>query len=85
MKSLLKAFPMVLVFICFILIDADAAVSKGLGLFTAEWGGSKIEQNVPTVYIIDEEGLLRFKYISQNTFDRPGPDYLLRILACIND
>jgi len=56
-----------------------------LGLFTAEWGGSKIEQNVPTVYIIDEEGLLRFKYISQNTFDRPGPDYLLRILACIND
>ncbi len=68
-----------------ILIDADAAVSKGLGLFTTEWGGSQIEQNVPTVYIIDGKGLLRFKYISQNTFDRPGPEYLLKILACIHD
>jgi peroxiredoxin len=68
-----------------ILIDSDAAVSKGLGVFTTEWGGSKIEQNIPTIYIIDSEGMLQFKYISQNTFDRPGPDYLQKILTCIND
>jgi len=68
-----------------ILIDADAAVSKGLGVFTMEWGGSEIEQNVPTIYIIDTQGILQFKYISQNTFDRPGPDYLQKILACFHD
>ena len=68
-----------------ILIDEERPLSKGLGLFTTEWGGSKIEQNIPTIYIIDEEGVLRFKYISQNTFDRPGPDYLFKILACIGD
>lgn len=68
-----------------ILIDADAAVSKGLGVFTTEWGGSKIEQNVPTIYIIDSKGALQFKYISQNTFDRPGPGYLQKILNCLHD
>jgi len=68
-----------------ILIDADAAVSKGLGVFTTEWSGSKIEQNVPTIYIIDTEGVLQFKYISQNTFDRPGPEYLQKVMACIHD
>ena len=68
-----------------ILIDADAAVSKGLGIFTTEWGGSKIEQNVPTIFLIDEDGLVQFKYTSQNTFDRPGPDYLQKILTCLFD
>lgn len=68
-----------------ILIDAERTVSKGLGVFTTEWGGSKVEQNVPTIYIIDKKGVLQFKYISQNTFDRPGPDYLQKILTCIGD
>lgn len=68
-----------------ILIDEEAVVSKGLGLFTTEWGGSQIEQNIPAIYIIDQKGVLQFKYISQNTFDRPGYDYLLKILACIGD
>jgi peroxiredoxin len=67
-----------------ILIDADAVVSKGLGVFTTEWGGSKIEQNVPTQYIIDKNGVIQFKYISQNTFDRPGPDYLLDFISFMN-
>ena len=67
-----------------LLIDADRTVSKGLGLFTTEWSGSKIDQNVPTIFIIDKEGILRFKHISQNTFDRPGPDYLLDFIGYIN-
>ncbi len=67
-----------------ILIDDGAAVSKGLGLFTTEWGGSKVEQNIPTVYVVDKNGILQFKYFSQNTFDRPGPDYLLKVLDVIN-
>jgi peroxiredoxin len=67
-----------------LLVDADRSVSKGLGLFTTEWGGSKIDQNIPTIFIIDKEGVVRFKYISQNTFDRPGPDYLLDFIGYIN-
>ena len=67
-----------------LLIDADRTVSKGLGLFTTEWSGSKIDQNVPTIFIIDKEGILRFKHISQNTFDRPGHDYLLDFIGYIN-
>ena len=63
-----------------ILIDADRKVSKGLGLFTEEWGGSKIEQNIPTIFIVDSEGVVQFKYMSQSTFDRPNPDYLLKFL-----
>jgi peroxiredoxin len=67
-----------------ILMDDGAAVSKGLGLFATEWGGSKVDQNIPTIFLVDKNGTVQFKYFSQNTFDRPGPDYLLRVLAVIN-
>jgi peroxiredoxin len=67
-----------------ILIDDGAVVSKGLGLFTTEWGGSEVDQNIPMVYVVDKNGILQFKYFSQNTFDRPGPEYLLRVLDIIN-
>jgi len=63
-----------------ILVDAEAKVSKNLGLFTTEWGGSKIEQNVPAIFIIDKKGTVQFKYHSQNTFDRPGFDYLMKFM-----
>lgn len=63
-----------------ILVDADRTVSKGLGLFTTEWSGSKADQNVPTVFVIDPSGVVQFKYHSQNTIDRPGADYLARVV-----
>jgi peroxiredoxin len=63
-----------------ILVDADRTVSKGLGLFTTEWSGSKVDQNVPTVFVIDPAGVVRFKYYSQNTIDRPGADYLAAVV-----
>lgn len=66
-----------------ILIDAERQVSSGLGLFTTNWGGSQVEQNIPAVYLIDDQGIVRFKYISQNTLDRPDYDYLLKILDLI--
>jgi len=65
-----------------ILIDADEKVSKGLGLFTPDWDGGKGPQNVPTVYIIDKNGKVQFKYHSQNTWDRPSFDYLMNVLPC---
>jgi len=67
-----------------VLIDAEQKVSNGLGLFTTEWGGSRVEQNIPTVYIVDEQGILKYKYISQNTFDRPGSKYLLKFVSILN-
>ena len=63
-----------------ILVDGERSVSRGLGLFAEEWSGSKIEQNIPTIFILDPEGIVRFKYMSQNTFDRPSAEYLQRFL-----
>ena len=63
-----------------ILIDADRAVSKGLGLFATEWSGSKVDQNVPTVFVIDPAGVVQFKYFSQNTVDRPHVDHLVQVV-----
>lgn len=68
-----------------ILIDDQQKLTKGLGLFTSEWGGSKVDQLIPSVFILDEDGVLQFKYIGQNTWDRPSPEYLLRILKMIAD
>lgn len=67
-----------------IIVDAERILSKGLGIFAPEWSGSKVDQNIPTIYIIDPKGIVQFKYISQNTFDRPGPDYLLKFISFLN-
>ena len=66
-----------------ILIDADRAVSKGLGLFATEWSGSKVDQNVPTVFVIDPAGVVQFKYFSQNTVDRPSVEHLAKVVGWI--
>ncbi|MGB9836171.1 MAG: redoxin domain-containing protein [Candidatus Saccharicenans sp.] len=66
-----------------ILIDSEHLVSSGLGLFTTNWNGSQVEQNIPAVYLIDARGILRFKYVSQNTVDRPEYDYLFKIIEFI--
>jgi peroxiredoxin len=69
-------------FIFPILIDADRKVSKELDLFRTEWG-SKVDQNIPTTFILDRNGIVRFKYFSQSTIDRPSYEYLFGILDCI--
>jgi hypothetical protein len=63
-----------------ILVDADRAVSRGLGLFTTDWSGSPAEQNVPTVFILDTSGKVVFKYYSQNTLDRPPLTHLVEVV-----
>jgi peroxiredoxin len=67
-----------------ILVDGDRTLSEGLGFFTTDWSGSDAEQNVPTVLIIDAAGTLQFKYMSQNTIDRPPLEYLVQVLDVIN-
>ena len=67
-----------------ILVDSERTLSKSLGLFQTEWNGSKFDQNIPSVYIIDANGVLQFKYLGQNTVDRSGYDYLFKVLEVIN-
>ena len=63
-----------------ILVDGERKLSEGLQLFTLSWDYSYVEQNVPTVFILDGEGRVRFKYHSQSTVDRPGSDSLLTFI-----
>lgn len=63
-----------------ILVDGERTLSEGLQLFTLSWDNSYVEQNVPTVFILDREGRVRFKYHSQSTADRPGSDSLLKFI-----
>jgi len=67
-----------------IMVDGGRTVSEGLGFFTTDWSGSNAEQNVPTVLIIDAQGTLQFKYMSQNTIDRPPLEYLVQVVSLMN-
>ncbi len=63
-----------------ILVDGERKLSQGLQLFTMSWDDSYVEQNVSTVFLLDGEGKVRFKYYSQSTTDRPGADFLLKFI-----
>jgi peroxiredoxin len=64
-----------------IAMDEKQEVSKGLDIYRTEWSGTKTQQNIPTVYVIDKKGIVRFKYISQSTVDRPSSEYILDIIS----
>lgn len=66
-----------------ILIDEKQELSKSLGLFTMFWHGSYVDQNIPTVYAVNKKGEVKFKYMSQNTFDRMPPKLLSNILKTV--
>jgi len=55
------------------LSDGNRTVSNGFKLYKNE---PDAPQNTPAIYIIDKEGKLRFKYLSQDTKDRPSYNYL---------
>jgi peroxiredoxin len=68
-----------------ILLDEDRALTSRLGLFTTEWGGTKAEQAIPSVFILDKNGRVQFKYVAQmSTWDRPTSRYLLHVLDIVN-
>lgn len=63
-----------------ILSDADHQLSERLDIFRTEWWGTKVDQNLPTLILLDTEGIVKFKYISQHTIDRPSSVYILKIM-----
>lgn len=63
-----------------VLADTDHALSKSLGIYSMQWDNSYVEQNISSIYLVDKNGILQFKYVSQNTFDRPEPQYLFNVI-----
>lgn len=63
-----------------IMLDSDKKVAKGLGIYRYEWDGTKTDQNIPTIFILDEQGTVQFKFHSQATQDRPDAEYLVEII-----
>jgi peroxiredoxin len=63
-----------------VLIDPDHSFSSKLGIYREEWDGTKTGQNVPTIFILDEQGIVKFKFMAQNTFDRPHVEYLFEFV-----
>jgi peroxiredoxin len=63
-----------------VLVDGEREVSQRLMLFTTNWDRSEVEQNIPTIFVLDGEGVVQFKYHSQTTFDRPEYDYLFNVI-----
>ena len=66
-----------------ILIDEKRELSTGLDLFREEWSGGKGDQNIPSLFILDREGIVRFKFIGQHTVDRPSAEYLEKIMKAV--
>jgi peroxiredoxin len=63
-----------------VLIDSDRELSMKLGIFTTFWDRSYVEQNISSIFILDKAGIVKFKYVSQSTIDRPKPEYLFKVI-----
>jgi peroxiredoxin len=66
-----------------ILTDEKHELSERLEIFRTEWWGTSVEQNQPTFILLDNDGKVVFKYISQHTIDRPTSGYLLKIMDTV--
>jgi len=66
-----------------ILSDEKHELSERLDIFKTEWWGTKVEQNLPTFILLDKDGTVVFKYISQHTIDRPTSAYLMQIMDAL--
>ena len=66
-----------------ILADEKHDLSERLEIFRTEWWGTTVDQNIPTFILLDTNGRVVFKYISQHTIDRPTTDYLQKIMDAL--
>ncbi len=63
-----------------ILSDEKHELSERLEIFKTQWWGTTVDQNMPTFILLDKSGTVVFKYISQQTIDRPTTKYLTTIM-----
>jgi hypothetical protein len=66
-----------------VLSDENRELSRQLKIFTGFWDSISAEQNMASVFIVDQKGILRFKYIGQMTEDRPSVEFLLETVKKI--
>jgi alkyl hydroperoxide reductase subunit AhpC len=64
-----------------VIIDENRTLSRQVKVFTGFWDGVSSDQNIASVFIVDKNGILKFKYIGQMTEDRPSVDYLLDFIG----
>ena len=64
-----------------VLADPDRAIPTR---FKIEIDTDKGTEVSPTAFIIDKEGVLRFKYVGSDPFDRPSTENLVEILGMIS-
>lgn len=62
-----------------ILIDDGAVLTKRMDIFRTKWERTEMEQNQPTVILLDKNHVVVFKHQSQYTLDRPDVKYLIKI------
>jgi hypothetical protein len=67
-----KAFP--------VLCDENRTLSKRLKIFTEFWDNAQSEQNMSAIYLVDKTGVLRWKYVSQMTEDRPSTEFMMQVI-----
>lgn len=63
-----------------VLADPDRTIPTKFKIQKATDKGTEV---IPTAFIIDKEGILRFKYVGSDPFDRPSTDSLVEILGMI--
>lgn len=68
-----------------ILSDQNHELSERLDIFRTEWWGTKVDQNIPTIILLDKTGKVVFKYISQHTIDRPTTNYLIKVMSLLSN
>lgn len=64
-----------------VLADPDRAIPNKFKIQKETEKGTEV---IPTAFIIDKEGILRFKYVGSDPFDRPSTDHLVEILGMIS-
>lgn len=62
-----------------LLVDADCAVMKAYGVFHRnEPKGRSIAR--PSTFVIDAEGVIRWRYVGEAPSDRPAVDSILAVI-----
>jgi len=65
-----------------VLADPDRTIPTA---YVIKKSSEEGEQVSPSAFIIDKEGILRFKYVGSDPFDRPSIDHIEEMLNLIED
>lgn len=64
-----------------VLADPERTIAKS---YVIEKPTDKMTQVFPSTFLIDKEGILRFKYVGTDPYDRPPVEHLEEVLQMVN-